>query len=358
MSDWMKQLSKMSGAVDEEYNPYAEGNFIRTASPSLNYIFSKSPGFPFGEFMLLWGPPKSGKSIISNAMVGGLHQQDPEAWAIRFDTEMRSVGKEEHYWGIDQSRFKAFNVNEPELIFDRIKNELLPMIQNGFPLKLIIIDSLQGVQGVKAGNAKSVTDHQMGDHAMTIQKGLQAIMPVLRRNGIALISTAHIRGNLDAGMYGPKEKMAGGYAQKHTYEYFVKVTRNNATADNNHLVTDVKDFKGKSEQTGHKIYIQMSESSRGVAGRTGQITFDYVDGIINTEEEIAELAKNLNLVERPNNRTYIVGENKYSSKDEFYAAIKNDTELRQKLVSEIEDYVKSQGRKKDKDSETSEAKEA
>lgn len=346
MSDWMKQLNKMTGAVDEEYNPYAEGNFIRTASPSLNYIFSKAPGFSFGEFMLLWGPPKAGKSIIANAMIGGLHQQDPEAWAIRFDTEMRSVGKEEHYWGIDQNRFKAFNVNEPELIFDRIKNEFLPMIQNGFPLKLIVVDSLQGVQGVKAGNAKSVTDHQMGDHAMTIQKGLQAIMPILRRNGIALISTAHIRGNLDAGQYGPKEKMAGGYAQKHTYEYFVKVTRNNATADNNHLVAeDAKDFKGNAERLAHKIYIQMSESSRGVAGRTGQITFDYVNGIVNTEEEIAELAKNLNLVERPNNRTYIVGDTKFNSKDEFNNAIRDDKELRQKLVGQIETYVKSQGRK-------------
>lgn len=348
----MKMLSKMDGAVDEEYDPYAEGNFIRTVSPSLNYIFSKSPGFPFGEFMLLWGPPKSGKSIISNAMVGGLHKQDPEAWAIRFDTEMRSVGKEEYYWGIDQSRFKAFNVNEPELIFDRIKNDFLPMIQNGFPLKLIIIDSLQGIQGVKAGNAKSVTDHQMGDHAMTIQKGLQAIMPVLRRNGIALISTAHIRGNLDAGMYGPKEKMAGGYAQKHTYEYFVKVTRNNNTADNNDFVDkEIKDFKGKAERHAHKIYVQMSESSRGIAGRTGQITFDYANGIVNIEEELMELAKNLNLVERPNNRTYIVGENKYNSADEFKQAIANDLELQNKLIAQVEEHVKTQGRKKAKDAE-------
>jgi hypothetical protein len=344
MSDWMKMLNKMEGAVDEAYNPYAEGNFIRTVSPSLNYTFSKSPGLPLGEFLLLWGPPKAGKSIIANAMVAGLHAMDPKAFAVKFDTEMRSTGTEEPFWKIDQSRYKAFNVNEPELIFDRIKQDFLPMIQNGWPLKLIIIDSLQGVQGVKAANAKSVTDHQMGDHAMTIQKGLQAIMPILRRNNIALISTAHVRGNLDAGMYGPKEKMAGGWAQKHTYEYFMKITPNKNSADNSDLVADVKDFKGNAERTAHKIYIQMSESSRGVAGRTGQITFDYKQGIINTEEEIMELAKNLNLVERPNNRTYIVGENKYSSADDFRNAIKEDIELRQKLVGQIENYVKSQGR--------------
>ena len=182
MSDWMKMLNKMEGAVDRDYDYYAEGNFIRTNSPSMNYIFSKCPGLSFGEFMLLWGPPKAGKSIITNAFIAGLHAQDPNAIAVKFDTEMRSTGREEPFWGIDDDRFQAFNANEPELIFDRIKDEFLPMLQKGFPMRLLIIDSLRGVAGVKASNAKSVTDHQMGDKAMTIQKGLEAIMPVLRRS--------------------------------------------------------------------------------------------------------------------------------------------------------------------------------
>lgn len=341
---WMKQLSKMDGAVDREYNPYSPGNYIQTVSPSLNWIFSKSPGLPFMEFMLLWGPPKAGKSIVTNAFVQGLHAMDSEAMAIKFDTEMRSMGNEDPHWNIDPERYIAYNTNKPEEIFDRLVNEIQPMVEDGMPLKLVIIDSLQGIQGVKAGNAKSVTDHQMGDHAMTIQKGLTAIMPFLRRNKIALISTAHVRGNLDAGMYGPKEKMAGGWHQKHTYEYYVKVTRNNNRAETYQSVTgekfesDVKDFKGKNEVTAHKIYVQMSESSRGVAGRTGQITFDYNRGITNIEEEIFELAKNLNIVERPNNRTYIMGDQKFNSKQEFVQAIKDDESIKKALISRIYGY--------------------
>lgn len=344
MSKWMKELRKMEGAVDVNYDPYKPGNYIETVSPSLNWTFSKSPGLPFMEFLLLWGPPKAGKSIVTNAFIQGLHAMDKDAIAIKFDTEMRSVGTEEPFWNIDPERYVAYNANEPELIFDRIRKELFPMVQDGMPLKLIIIDSLQGVQGVKAANADSVTDHQMGDHAMTIQKGLTSIMPILRRNKIALISTAHIRGNLDAGMYGPKEKMAGGFAQKHTYEYFMKVTRNNAsdakkTVTGEAFENDVKDFKGKKELTAHKIYVQMTESSRGVAGRTGQITFDYKKGIVNVEEEIFELSKNLNIVERPNNRTYIFGEHEFKSKEEFYKGIAGNEDLKKSLVSEI--YKKS-----------------
>ena len=336
---WMKQLNKLDGAVDREYDPYAPGNYIQTISPSLNWTFSKSPGLPFMEFLLLWGPPKAGKSIVTNAFVQGLHAMDPTAMAIKFDTEMRSVGKEEPFWNIDPDRYVAYNTNDPKEIFDRILNEIKPMVEDGMPLKLIIIDSLQGVQGVKAGNAASVTDHQMGDHAMTIQKGLTAIMPFLRRNRISLISTAHIRGNLDAGMYGPKEKMAGGFHQKHTYEYFMKITPNrkkaetHVSADGQKFESDSKDFRGNNEVTAHKIYIQMSESSRGVAGRTGQITFNYKKGIVNTEEEVFELAKNLGLVERPNNRTYAIGDQKFNSKNEFIQAIREDSDLKNLIIS-------------------------
>jgi hypothetical protein len=336
---WMKQLNKMDGAVDREYDPYLPENVIQTISPSINWIFSKSAGLPFMEFMLLWGPPKAGKSVVSDAFVSALHAKDPTAMAMKFDTELREMGHKEEFWGIDESRYPVFNVNEPALIFDRLTKDVFPMVEQGMPLKLIIIDSLQGIQGIKAANADSVTNHQMGDHAMTIQKGLMAIMPFLRRHKISLIATAHIRGNLDAGMYGPKEKMAGGWHQKHAFEYFVKVTRDNsaggkADALGNALESELKDFKGKNEKTGHKIYVEMTESSRGVAGRSGQITFDYNRGIVNTEEEIFELAKNLNLVERPNNRTYVFDGKNYSSKEDFLTSI-SEPEVKSKLLEAI-----------------------
>lgn len=341
---WMKQLNKMDGAVDREYDPYLPENVIQTVSPSINWIFSKSAGLPFMEFMLLWGPPKAGKSVVSDAFVSALHAKDPNAMAMKFDTEFREMGHKENFWNIDESRYPVFNVNEPQLIFDRLVKDIFPMVEQGMPLKLVIIDSLQGIQGVKAANADSVTNHQMGDHAMTIQKGLMAIMPFLRRHKISLISTAHIRGNLDAGMYGPKEKMAGGWHQKHSYEYFVKVTRDNSAegktdALGNKLESEVKDFKGKNERTGHKIYIEMTENSRGVAGRSGQITFDYEKGIVNIEEEIFELAKNLNLVQRPNNRTYSLNGVNFNSKEEFIVAIRDNEDVRNQLLKGI--YKKS-----------------
>jgi hypothetical protein len=79
----------------------------------------------------------------------------------------------------------------------------------------------------------------------------------------------------------------------------------------------------------------MTESSRGVAGRSGQFTFDYNKGIVNIEDEIFELAKNLNLVERPNNRTYALNGVSFSSKEEFIVSIREDEAVRNQLLKQI-----------------------
>lgn len=334
MSKWMKQLNNMEGAVDKEYNPFAVENVLRSPSPSLNWIFGKGAGLPFGYGAILYGPPKSGKSLVSNLLVGGLHDQDSEAIAIKFNTEMREGGQMEDYWGVDQDRYMAYDVNEPQYIFDRIKNEILPMVEQGMPLKLIIIDSLQGIQGVKESNRESITGHLIGDHAKTIGDGLKAILPVIRRHKIALVCTSHIRANLDAGMYGPKEKMGGSWAQKHFFEYFIEVKKDGSSASKIEDDT-VKDFRGKKQQVGHKIFVKMAESSVGVHGRSGQFTLSYDEGLINTEEEIAVLAKSMNLVEMPNNRTYIVGDKKYTSKADFFKGLQEDTELANELLEKI-----------------------
>jgi RecA/RadA recombinase len=339
---WMRMMNKMEGAVDRQYDPYLPENTIQTISPSLNWIFSKSSGLPLMEFCVLYGEPKSGKSIIANAFVAGLHSKFSDAVAIKFDTELREVGEVESFWGIDPERYMVFNVNEPELIFDRLRKEIFPMVEAGMPLKMVIIDSLNSIQGIKFMNADSITNHQIGDSAMTIQKGLASIMPFLRRHKISLLTTSQVRGNLDgAGMHAPKTKAALTWAAKHTMEYFIKVSRDNSAEGKVDAMGDklenaeLKDFKGKTEKTGHKIYFELTESTRGVAGRSGQITFDYDRGIINTHEEIFELSKNLNLVERPNNRTYIYGGETYSSKEEFLMAIKDREDVRNGLLELI-----------------------
>ena len=350
MANWMKQLNQMEGAVDFQYNPFAPENVIRSPSPYLNWIFGKGSGLPRGYGCVLYGPPKSGKSLISYLMTAGVHAQNKDAIVLKYNTEMREAAQISGNWGIDFNRYSAFDVNDASMIFDRIKTDILPMLEAGMPLQLIIIDSLQGVMGIKEKDRESINDHLVGDHAQTIQNGLKLILPILRKYKISLICTEHIRSNLDikpgpAAKYAKKEKMAGGWAEKHFFEYYLEVKKDNSAEGKQDALgkvfeDDTVDARGNKGKTGHKIYVKMDESSVGVAGRSGVITFSYNNGLINIEEEVFELAKSFNLIERPNNRTYIIEGQKYNSKEEFIIALKNDEIMRNKIISSVYDKDK------------------
>lgn len=345
-SKWMKKIAKMDGAVNHEYDPYAAENVIRSTSPGLNWIFSKGFGLPYGQSLITYGPPKAGKSLLTNLFIAGMHRDNPEYEAVKFNTEMREgiQGNNLSMWGIDPDRFEGLDVNNPIAIFDKITNEFVPMLEEGWPLKLLVIDSMEGIDGLKSANKESIGSFTIGDHALTIGEGLKRILPIIRKYKIAVICTSHIRANVGAiGHHAPKTKMAGGYAQKHWFEYYIEVKGDKSAAGRASLTgeklqSNIKDFKDNKEFTGHRIWCKMAESSTGVSGRTGQFTIDYNRGVVNIEDEIFTLSKNLGLVERPNNTTYVFNGVNYTGKAKFIEAIKSDDNVRTELLNKIYSY--------------------
>lgn len=338
---WAKTLRNNEAAVDMKTDPFSKDNVLQSPSPSLNWVFGKSQGLPKGASLISYGPAKAGKSLISYLFTQNIMKTDPEGMVIRFDTEMRAKFQSSNMWGFDPERFIAYDTNKPAEIFDYIVNEIQPMLQDGMPLRMIVIDSLTAIQGIRESNAAGIENHQIGDNAMTIQKGLKMILPVIRRHNIGLFCTSHIRANLDAGMYGPKEKMAGGYAQKHFFEFFMSVRRDGSKEGKADLLgneltnSDIKDFKGNKEQTGHKIYATMDDSSLGTKGRSAEFTLDYSKGLINVHEEVFMLGINTGAVERPNNRTYIFDGQNYTSKADFVNALKDNEQLQAKVMEKV-----------------------
>jgi archaellum biogenesis ATPase FlaH len=342
----MSKLRALEGAVVSDYNPL---NFtVQSPSPSVNWAFANSGnGLPFGYSAILFGPPKGGKSIVCNAFIGQLHQDDPEAIAITFNTELRGQiqanDEQLKIWGIDPERFVVYDVNQPEMIFDRIETEINALCQEGAKIKMIIIDSLKGIVGRRAMNATSVMQQQIGDEAATLQDGLKRILNVVRKHKIALLMTTHIRAELDMKeqMRGKTVKMAGAWATKHLAEYFIYVEPNRSKegrvnlAGEEFLDDSVKDFMDKAEKTGHKIRFKVEESSNGVSGRTAEFTIDYSKGIINTYEEVFTLAKNLGVIQKPNNVTYAYKDKTWRGLQNCLIAIRDDVNLYKELLTEI-----------------------
>jgi archaellum biogenesis ATPase FlaH len=179
---WMKQLRQAEGAVDQSYDALAPENIMKSPSPSLNWICGKAGGIPYGFSAVFYGPAKSGKSLASYLFAGQLHQENKEAIVVRFDTEMRSTAQMKGNWGIDYDRFVAIDTNKPSQIFDYISKDINEMCEQGAPIKMIIIDSLTAIQGLREQNADSIENIQMADRAAMVTKGLKQILPVIRKH--------------------------------------------------------------------------------------------------------------------------------------------------------------------------------
>lgn len=340
------QLKKLEGAVNREYNPLE--HVLRTPSPSVNWaLANKGHGLPEGYSMVLWGPPKSGKSILSNAFIGQVHQDDPEAYTVTFNTEMRGelqqADSASEMFGIDPDRHITFDVNEPILIFDRIEKDLAALVDEGLKIKLVVIDSLAAILGRRQMNADTVDQAQIGDRAATLQEGLMRILGVLRRKRISLIMTTHSRAEMDRTeqMRGNDKKMAAAFAVKHFAEYFCYVERLENKDSKQDLMkvgfvdATVKDFMDKAMKTGHRIRFQVTGNSIGPDGRTAEFTMDYQRGIINTYEEAFILGCQFGIIERPNNVSYVYKGEKYVGVKEMLIALRDNPAMEKEIVEAV-----------------------
>lgn len=344
---WMDKLLKSENAIKDRYNVHAE--VLETHSPSLNFTFGKGWGLPRGASLLLYGPPKAGKTVICNSFVGKLHQADPEAIAIKFDTEFRDhfqmndLEEAAKNFGIDIDRYKIEQTNEPDKVFDYIEKDVAALCEEGAPIKLIIIDSLSGIQGIRNLNADSVLVQQIGDEAMTYQKGLKRILPVIRKYKISLIITAQLRAQMDvaAQMRGEKTKAAVAFGVQHFCEYFMMVEPNLSKEGRTNLEgnkledEEMTDFMDNSERTGHKVRVKMVNSSLGPKNRVGEFTLDYDFGIINTHEEALILGVGRKSIEKPTSMSYTFEGNKWTGQKALLAALKQDPDLCQRVLADV-----------------------
>jgi RecA/RadA recombinase len=339
-NQWVKQLKSYDDAVDFDYDPFDSKNCLYTPSPYFNWIFSnKANGIPKNASILFFSEPKAGKSLSCYSLIGEMHKRDPEGIAIYFNTEIRGSFSPV-FSGVDKDRLVIYDTSDPVEIFDRFDKDVRAMCQDGMPLRMVVIDSVTNIQGIKRKAADSIENHLMGDSALTIQAGLSKLVPFCKRNKILLIGTAQMRANFDAGSYGPKTKMQSSFAVRHSFEYFVSLKKANAADDKTDLEgktfeDDVKDARGNNLLNGHKIYCKMEESSIGSAGRAGVFTLSYDHGIVNQHEEVFFLGVSNGIIKKEGLRTYLFQDQKWSSKADCANALKDDPKLYKVVLDEV-----------------------
>ncbi len=302
MTDWFAELREDESVVDLEHDAFAPENCITTPSPGLNRLFAnKSHAVPKGCGCIAAGEKKAGKSLFMYAWIEHLHLTDPEALCVIYNTELRGKFQKDLFKGIDPKRLIIYDTQDPTVIFDDFRDNIVPKLQDGMPLRFLAIDSMAMI-GTKAAVDKSVMDHVIGDRASIITKGLDMLIPACKKYGVTYYMIEQIRANIDGSKYTPDFKTTANYKTQHSAEYFLFFSRVSKTDTKaNHLgnsleSNDLKDDKGKKDTTGHQVWVTMAENSLGTAKRAAMITIDYKQGIINKHEEIYRMAKNTGII--------------------------------------------------------------
>jgi hypothetical protein len=245
-------------------------------------------------------------------------------------------------FGVDPDRYKAYSVNSPDLVFDRISKDIDAMCQEGAPIKLIIVDSVNGIQGRRFMNAESVMSQQIGDHALTIKEGCKRILPVQRKHKIAIIFTTHISAEMDpaAQMRGEKFRISSGFGLQHHSEYYGFLSQIKSKAGRTDLLgnalenNNTTDMMENSDRLAHKIRFQLKKSSLGPANRVGEFTLDYKKGIVNQHEEVFVLGYNRGVITKEGNK-YTFNDRTYLHKPAFLEALQSDLDFQNSIVAEL-----------------------
>lgn len=347
--DWSRALQRL-GAVSEEVVDIHR-HVIRSRSPSINSTFGHGWGLPLGYSLLLGGPPKGGKSTIANDMIGCCHADYPDGIVIKINTEFKEQAEitpqAMRKWGIDPKRYRCFERNDAEL-FDFVLKDIQPMVQDGMPLKLLVIDSVNNIQGRRMAGSDSIMDFLIGDQAQTLQDGMMRIMPFLRKHDVACILTCHVGAEMDRAeqMRGNTWRMKVAAGFKHRVEYWAFVEKLETAAgklDMRKQSYEAADGfvtpKGDKEHVdarGHRIKFTMKAASFAPVGRVAEFTYEYAHGISKQEEEIFKLGELNGVITKGEGGYYSYGGKKWHGLVATLDALRDDPVLARGILHDLQ----------------------
>ena len=294
---WMSRLTKEFGALASDLKK-PKWESVPLPSPSLNWA-TTAGGFTPGKVTITYGPESSGKSMICMMAIAELQKRDPEAIAVWFDAEYSFNTVMFEKVGGDPNRLVVRKSNDPLKIFDYIGGEMLEMLQDGAPIKAIVIDSIKSIRYPKDVR-KQTTDNIMGGSgSQYLGSALKLIIPVVAEFGLLAMFVQQVTAQMDPmkALRNPYV-ISEGHALKHAADLMLEITRVDSKKG---AIESGETITGAAAQVGHMVRVKVKKNRLGAPARQAQFTFHYDKGVINTEEEIYELAKSLGVICHPKN---------------------------------------------------------
>jgi recombination protein RecA len=337
MADIWKEMEKQHG--DEGlYSGSGNMTTYSDAIPTGSYALDDALGIwgiPKGHLVQYAGFESSGKTLMSLVTASSWQKAHPDNWVFFVDAEFSFDQKWAESIGVDLDRILVYRENKADKVFEKLvgvpgkpsKNtgeikKVKPGIldieiaMGGTGLGLIVIDSIAAMippmeQFSKPGKANIAL------MARFLPPELRKLTPLLSETGVACIAINHLRFKPDV-MYGDPTDSPGGTALKHACAQMI----NFGTINSKDSRIEVD-----GEQVGHAIRAKVQKNKKAPPFRVAEFSIKYTEGIVNQHIEVRDIGARYGIIERPNNTTWVLDDEKYKGKDAMAEALLDD-ELR------------------------------
>ena len=175
-------------------------------------------GIPRGKVIHVWGKKHAGKSMLSYQIAA--KSIESEIPTVILDAEAALDGKFAKKLGIDvDSEF--FNLVRPSSLEDAL-DIIRELSTTG---STIVVDSISSLFSETDLEKDLRQSDRVGGTARLWIKTLGTIRTRLLNSGTTLILINQVRSNMDAGMYGPKEKAWGSEGIQHQVDVSINVNK-------------------------------------------------------------------------------------------------------------------------------------
>lgn len=364
-SAFFKNFSDAEDALDFKFANEAYGKkvpVINSGSLALDDALS-SGGLPKGRLIQFYGAPGSGKTLLAMLAMKEAQKDDPEAYQVFIDAEQTFSPTWAKALGLNGKKIiiidgdlavngrRCFEMLLGEPKEDKKTHKLVGKSTNGLldqiiakemNINMIVLDSLGSI--IPPGeDTSAVGKMNMSLLARFLTTTFRKLSLEVNKAKVPFIIINHKKDNMDP--YGADHTFSGGNTYAHFLSanvYFEIVNR-----------ADAKILNEKEQKIGHTIRATIEKSKFGPWPRKCEFKVDFSIGIIGIEEEIAQLAIDYNVVEKPTSVTHQYGEQKWVGFGKFCEAIISDKNLAQELTAKINDARQA---KQDKEREDVEEK--